>query len=189
LIVPVRAGQNWVPLVLVDAYVPVRLEAPNVPVKEKVQAETQDSVAPVSMHPFSVAVYCVPFTVPETVYCGSAFCSNDMFHVPDVRPAALASDIVTTPLPLFESTILPEKTVGDGPGTNGNSGLTGEALLQAITVKLADAAKHTATRRRIRWRPSNDDNVAESTGARGIDRTLRQIDHCPQQVRRTAGTC
>jgi hypothetical protein len=139
LIVPVRAGQDWIPLALLDAYVPVRLEAPNVPTKENVQAVLQVSVAPVSTHPFNVAVYCVPFTVPETMYWGSVFCPKDMFHVPDVRPAALASDTVTTPLPLFESTILPEKTVGDGPGTNGNSGATDE-LLQPITVKHADAA-------------------------------------------------
>jgi hypothetical protein len=84
------------------------------------------------------------------MYCGSAFCPKDMFHVPDVRPAALATDIVTMPLPLFESRMLPEKTAGVGPGVNaefgkvGTSGLT-EALLQAITVKLADAAKHIQT--------------------------------------------
>jgi hypothetical protein len=78
------------------------------------------------------------------MYCGSAFWLKDMSHVPDVRPAALATDIVTTPLPLFESTMLPEKTVGVGPGTNGNSGATGE-LLQPITVKLADEAKHIQT--------------------------------------------
>ena len=149
LIVPVRAGQYS--FSLVDAYVPVRLEAPNVPTKENLQPETQLSVAPVSTHPFNVAEYCVSFTVPETVYWGSAFCPKDMFHVPDVRPAALATDIVTTPLPLFESTMLPEKTVGVGPGVNaelvkvGSDGLT-EALLQAITLKLADAAKHIQTR-------------------------------------------
>jgi hypothetical protein len=85
------------------------------------------------------------------MYPGSAFCPKDMFHVPDVRPSALATDIVTTPLPLFESTTLPEKTVGVGPGVNaelgkvGSCGLTGEALLQAITVMLADAAKHIQT--------------------------------------------
>lgn len=59
-----------------------------------------------------------------------------MFHVPDVRPEAVARDTVTTPSALVESTIVPENTLGDGPGTYGNSiGLVGAVWLQAISIK------------------------------------------------------
>jgi|SRR5579872_978255 len=101
VIVPVLAGHDGLPLAVVDAYVPERLEAPNVPAKENVQGVLQLSVAPVTMHAFIVAVYCAPFTVPEIVYGGSGLGPKDMSHVPAVTPAALAIDSVTAPLPLL----------------------------------------------------------------------------------------
>ena len=64
-----------------------------------------------------------------------------MFQVPEVRSDASVSDTVTTPLPLAESTMLPEKTLGVGPGANGGRNAFGVEALQLMTMRLADAAR------------------------------------------------
>ena len=56
LIVPVRDGQDGVPLLApVDAYVPVRVDEPNVPVNENLQELLQLRDTSVTIHVLIVA--------------------------------------------------------------------------------------------------------------------------------------